>query len=581
MAGDVVRSAVIKINYEIDDSSLKHLETATDSALDNIKQKAEQSEQAISELAKAARNASNCFDQIESGADGISEVVTTTTRAEIAMSEMSESANDAAEAIDDIGQEIDKALSGTPDIDLGFDDIVRDAQRVSTEIDDTAGALDKLGAEAGEAGAEAADDFNVLSAALDGLKGAALSAGAALGAGTIFSASEDLTKSMNQIQASTGLTGKELEQFSESAKTLYTSGGGESLDDVARSMSTVKQITGVATGEVEKMTNSALKLRDTFGFEVNESVRSVNMIMRQFGVDSNTAFGMLAQGAQLGLDQNGNLLDSFNEYSVHFKKIGFGAEGMMTLFSNVSKQGVFDIDKIGDAVKEFSIRAIDGSKTTAEGFAAIGMDAGRMSQEFSKGGDAANTAFMQVIGGLKDMKDPVTQDAAGVALFGTMWEDVGKNAIFAMADTTKALGEAGAAMDKINEVKYDDATTALAVLGRTLNVELGEAASVAVNKLGDVFQQIKNSGAIGAIFDGIGSAVNGVVAAFSTMLSAATSTYEFISANWGAIGPIFYTIAGAIGAVVGIQKAYAAGLLLQAAYEGIRAGAIATSTAAM
>lgn len=36
--------------------------------------------------------------------------------------------------------------------------------------------------------------------------------------------------------------------------------------------------------------------------------------------------------------------------------------------------------------------------------------------------------------GLAEMEDPIAQNTAGVDLFGTMWEDLGPEAVTAMAD---------------------------------------------------------------------------------------------------------------------------------------------------
>ena len=76
------------------------------------------------------------------------------------------------------------------------------------------------------------------------------------------------------------------------------------------------------------------------------------------------------------------------------------------------------MDKVGDAVKEFGIRAIDGSKGTKEGFDAIGLNADEMAEKFTAGGETANNAFAATIAGLAAMKNPVEQNAAGVALLG-------------------------------------------------------------------------------------------------------------------------------------------------------------------
>lgn len=71
-----------------------------------------------------------------------------------------------------------------------------------------------------------------------------------------------------------------------------------------------------------------------------------------------------------------------------------------------------------DALKELSIRAIDGSNTTKEGFELMGKNAEEMARKFAEGGDTAKQALKETIEGLKAMEDPLAQDLAGVNLFG-------------------------------------------------------------------------------------------------------------------------------------------------------------------
>ena len=42
-------------------------------------------------------------------------------------------------------------------------------------------------------------------------------------------------------------------------------------------------------------------------------------------------------------------------------------------------------------MKEFSIRAIDGSKTTIDGFTKLGMNVDEMAKKFAKGGEEARS----------------------------------------------------------------------------------------------------------------------------------------------------------------------------------------------
>ena len=140
-------------------------------------------------------------------------------------------------------------------------------------------------------------------------------------------------------------------------------------------MAKVEQQTGMTGSALESTTTNALALRDVFDWEVEESVRAAQMMIDEFGVSSEEAYNLLAQGAQNGLDKNQNLLDSINEYSVHFSQMGFSAEEMFGMISSGAAEGVFDIDKLGDAVKEFGIRAKDGSDATMEAFKSLGLDA--------------------------------------------------------------------------------------------------------------------------------------------------------------------------------------------------------------
>lgn len=315
--------------------------------------------------------------------------------------------------------------------------------------------------------------------------------GVAVGAGALATNAVSQTKATNQVQASTGVSDKELKSIKKSMEDLYVGNMGEDWNDVANAISEVKNQTKLSGSELEKMTSEALLLRDTYDFDVKESVRSADMLMKQFGMSSSEAYNLIVQGAQAGLDKNGNLLDTMNEYSVHFKQIGFDAEDMMGMFDNAAKQGVFDIDKIGDAVKEFGIRAVDGSDSTAEGFKALGLDADKMAAKFKAGGETGKQAFYETLEALNAMEDPVAREAAGVQLFGTMWEDLGSKAVLAMSDTTNSIKGGTDALDKINQVKYDDALSALQSLGRSVNVWLATPINAIMPIVSKVFGFLK------------------------------------------------------------------------------------------
>lgn len=284
---------------------------------------------------------------------------------------------------------------------------------------------------------------------------------------------DDSQNAFNQYAAATGTAADEMGRYEKIINDIYKQNFGESMDDVANSLAIVKQnMQGIDDNSLSGVTKYALTLSDTLGIDVAESSRAANTLIKNFGVTAEEAFNLMTQGAQNGLDFSGEMIDSINEYSVQFEKAGMDAEDMFNIMAAGAESGAFNLDKVGDAVKEFSIRAIDGSDSTAEGFKAIGLDATQMAAKFAKGGDAAKEAFDQTIKGLAAMEDPVAQNIAGVNLFGTMWEDLGTDAVLAMANTTGAIDMTKDSMMEMVNTKYGSLSDALSGLWRTIQVDV-------------------------------------------------------------------------------------------------------------
>ncbi len=301
-----------------------------------------------------------------------------------------------------------------------------------------------------------------------GLGAAATTAAVAIG-GMAVNTAQDIDKAVDSYIVATGSATESTEQYQNILENIYKGNYGEDFQDIADSMAQVKQQLGdIDDSELQGITEDALALRDAFGYEVNESVRAAKMLMDQFGISGEEAYNLIAQGAQQGLDKNGDLLDSINEYSVHFKQNGLDATDMFNAFKAGADSGAFSIDKIGDAIKEMGIRMKDGSAN--EALQSIKLDADEITQAFGEGGDKASQAFDQVINGLKNIEDPIQQNAAGVAIFGTMWEDLGKDAVLALTDTENKFDETMATMDQLKEVKYDNLSDMFEALKR--NVEM-------------------------------------------------------------------------------------------------------------
>lgn len=203
-------------------------------------------------------------------------------------------------------------------------------------------------------------------------------------------------------------------------ENIYNGNYGEGFEDIAASMATVKQQAGdLGADELEKMTTNALTLRDTFEMDVAESTRAATQLMQQFGISGDEAYNLIAQGAQQGLNQNGDLLDVINEYSNQYAQAGLSAEDMFNSIQNGANEGVWSIDKMGDAFKEFNIRMNDG--TANEYLTSLGLNADEMVGKFQAGGDSAKEAMNQISEALKNCDDESLQYTAGVECQHEYW----------------------------------------------------------------------------------------------------------------------------------------------------------------
>lgn len=360
-------------------------------------------------------------------------------------------------------------------ISLAEGEVVYAVRADDSNLDsDLTGAEKTTSSKLGKIGGVAAKAGKIAGAAFAAIGSAALAVGTKAVTGAV-----NFDQAMNQFAASTGIAESELSDYENTLKSIYTNNYGDSFEDVADAMATVTQQMGdLDQASLQNITESAFTLRDTFGYDINESVRAANTMMTQFGIEGDKAMGLIATGAQNGLDFSGELLDSISEYSVQFAKVGLDADDMFKIMEKGAETGAFNLDKVGDAIKEMSIRVVDGSATTQEGFSAIGLNADEMAAKFAAGGDSAKEAFDQTIQALAGMEDPLAQNQAGVALFGTMWEDLGPEVVTQLANIEDGAYATSDSMEELKDIKYDDLGSMMESLGRsveTLLLPLGEA----------------------------------------------------------------------------------------------------------
>ena len=326
---------------------------------------------------------------------------------------------------------------------------------------------------------------------------------------------DGLDSSVNKIAAATNASAEEVNKLRSIVEQIYGDNFGEGFEDIADSISKIKQNLGeLDDKELVKVTESAYALKDVFDYDIAESSRAVKAMMENFGVSASEAYDYIARGAQNGLDYSGELLDNISEYSVQFKKMGLSASDMFTIFSNGAENGAWNLDKIGDSVKEMAIRVIDGLDTSKQGFEALGFEAGSMAEKFAAGGVSARVAFQEVIAALAEMNDPIAQNTAGINLMGTMWEDMGAEAILALGDISDSAFDCAGAMDTIKDVNYSSLNNSLENVQRQIDLliqPIGETLIPVLDEAADSVAEIAKNGDLKEIAVNVGNFISGTL----------------------------------------------------------------------
>ena len=263
-------------------------------------------------------------------------------------------------AIEKIGK---SATGGKADIRQLTDaiDTVDDGQAIQNLIQELN--------QAGDAAQDAADDVGEIAEAT---KGAAIMEAAdqlsAVGdklqqiGGAAMEAYSETENAVTKVNAYFGETGTAAAASAQVVKDVYGAGVGDSMESVADAVIMVKKNLGdLSDTDLTKLTQQALTLDQLYGIDMNETLRGVNALMKQYGMTAQEAMDYIVKGTQNGLDKTNELGDNLSEYSGKFAQAGYSASEYFQLLQNGLEGGAYNLDKVNDAINEVTTRLADGT----------------------------------------------------------------------------------------------------------------------------------------------------------------------------------------------------------------------------
>ncbi|MGG1662882.1 phage tail tape measure protein [Brevibacillus sp. NRS-1366] len=385
---------------------------------------------------------------------------------------------DSLDEVEDAASEFEQALDHLdhiPIVDLSdaFSDVQDEAARAVKRMDQVDQAVDtvdstKIGrlekalrdaAKAGEEAAESLDHVDKVAGHLEEIGGLATAGGAVVTAGlsTAAVSAYGMDQALGILQANVGATDQEMMSMSESVKGLFTSGFVETPLEAAEAYGRLRQLLEGTDEQIGKVGEGALALeKASFGkLDQDGIAKALDMMQGQWATDPIKGLDMITAAYQQVGDKADDLLDTIWEYSPQFKEAGISAERMMGMFV-AGADKAFNFDKLGDAFKEsFGIRlnkALDENALGAlEGI--FGEDKMfKMLDQIKAGGKEAEQAIMAITAGIASIEDQKVQDDVLSNVFGTQYEDVGRDALLAMLDAGPLEGFAGKTSEIVGQV---------------------------------------------------------------------------------------------------------------------------------
>lgn len=357
----------------------------------------------------------------------------------------------------------------------------------------TATTLDELLVEIGintdelTSGAQGAADE--VESSLGGIQAAA--AGAAVGGLFMVGLTNamDAKTANDKLANQLGLTEEEAKRAGDVAGDVFSQGFGESIDDVNAAINGVASNMGdlgdLTDTELKDMSSTVLALAKTFDQDLGATSRAVGQLLKTgMAANATEALDIIAAGFRKGADGGGDFLDTIIGGADNLKSFGFSGDQATGLIIQGLNAGAESAESVTGLFEELVGNVSAGGDDLAQTFKDLGLNGKQMTKDLTSGGPEANKALDTLLDSIRNLKDPIKQDAMMAALFGEEGAAM-QNTLLAIdpSEATAALGEFGGVAKEVTDSAA--ASQSIDAIWRSLATTLGEMLAPALKVVGD------------------------------------------------------------------------------------------------
>lgn len=372
---------------------------------------------------------------------------------------------------------------------------------------------------------------------------------------------QELENGSVKVNTYFGVTGEAAQENADLIKEIYEEGIGDSMDSVADAVIIVKRaLSDLNDEDLSAITQQAITLEDTFGIDMNETIRGVKSLMSQFGISAKEAMDYIVAGTQNGIDITSELGDNLSEYAGKFAQAGYSAEEYFQLLQNGMNSGAYNLDKVNDAINEVTNKLADG--TFAESIGLFSKETKNLFNAWKQGKAEQKDVIESIV---SDIGNTTNQQKAlnmAAAAFGSIGEDSNLQMITSLT----SVGDEYSNVDGKAQQMYDNSTTSSQELEGNIRkikdtfAPIGETITNLLNDvltpLADIIQQLvdKFTALPQPVQDFI-LVFSGIAAVILVLIPIVLSLAASITACEAPLLPIIAIIAAVVAAIAAIVVA--------------------------
>ena len=519
--------------YDLQQQKMKLLQDQYAKQTSKLKDLASELERARREFGETSTQASKAEAAFNRQAD-------TVTKLNVSINETQSYLNKLDNTLSKNSNMLNEIAAGTRDAATGMSKLADGAKDANEQLDEIANntrteALETLGDTVSEVG-DKLKDFG----------------------GKTVEAFTSLESATTRVNAYFGLTGDAAEQMGGVVENVFRSGVTDSLERVGEAVILVNNnLKDLDPQQLETITEQAITLEDVFGSDLSETMRGVNSLMVNFGLDAQTAMDYVVTGSQNGLDKTQELGDNLSEYAGKFSQAGYSARDYFQLLQNGLDAGAYNLDKVNDSINEVTTRLADG--TIADALSQFSDETQNVFAEWQSGGAKQKDVINSIV---DDIKNAATQEEAlalASVAFGTMGEDANLDVVTSLNTLGLAYNNVKGAAEQLSESTttpmqemqeaFNDLQLQLAPLGAQLITLATQILPPVLNAIISLIQGFLS------LPQGVQTAIlviGGLITALSSIAPLITGIVSVVSAVGAPVIAIIAAIVAAIGLVIGI-----------------------------